>query len=174
MIEDLGAILGFARSSTADVFAQRYPHPALTFWIPDRLAPLSDDATTLNTTMNDEGIDQLLLTIQKRNRVGWLTKTCNNYFANIISVGRAPSNDLQIPLETISKIHAVFSQIGTSWRVSDQNTTNGLTVNHSKISPNQPFEIKDGDRIRFGQEVDSTFHTPNGLFNFLRNLVPPA
>lgn len=174
MIEDLEAILGFARGHTSDAFKQRYPAPALTLWIPESDTALDDDANALQTTMDDEAMDKILLSIQKRNRVGWLTKSDNNFFGNLISVGRAPTNDLQIPLETISKVHAMFTKVGNGWRVEHTGATNGLFVNGQQVLPGSKVDVKDGDTIRFGHDVDATFHTPEGLHLFLTNLVPPG
>jgi pSer/pThr/pTyr-binding forkhead associated (FHA) protein len=173
MIQNLAEILVMARTTSAAGFREKFPHPALTLWIPDTDSPMSDNASSLQMTMDDEGLDKLLLLIQKRNKVAWLTKSGNNFFANIISLGRAPTNDIQIPLETISKTHAFFSMIGGDWRVSDRGAKNGLFLNHSAIPPEQSMGIKNGDVLQFGQEVKATFHMPEGLHSFLNNLERP-
>src|SRR5688572_32843577 len=38
----------------------------------------------------------------------WLEKTRRNPFANLITVGRAPNNDIRYPLESLSKLHATL------------------------------------------------------------------
>jgi hypothetical protein len=129
MMQTLDEVLKQVRLLSEDEFVRQHLYPALTLWVPDGRSAGGGIESSLHSTLEDDDFYLLVAMSTGRNRVGWLQKSANNVFGNIISVGRASSNDLQIPLETISKIHAVFTQIGSRWRVADRGATNGLWVN---------------------------------------------
>lgn len=149
-------------------FALAYPHPALTLRVP---APgqvaAKKKAVSLNDTLDDEGLAALLGDPLDRTHVAFLVKSERNPFGNIISVGRAATNDVCIDHSSISKVHAVFTCVGASWKVSDRNARNGLYVNRVQVDPGATVPLEDGALIAFGTQVEGTFHTARGLFNFL-------
>src|SRR5581483_12197746 len=57
--------------------------------------------------------------------VVWLEKTRRNPFANLITIGRAPNNDIRYPLESLSKLHATLSFAGEHWQIQDHSSRNG-------------------------------------------------
>jgi hypothetical protein len=152
----------------AGSFAQAFPQPALTLRIPTAApAPKPKKQVSLNDTLDDEGLAALLGDPLDRTHVVFLTKSERNPFGNIISVGRASTNDVCIDHSSISKVHAVFTFVGTSWKVSDRKAKNGLYVNRLQVEPGATAPLEDGALIAFGTQVEGTFHTPRGLFSFL-------
>jgi hypothetical protein len=156
-----------AGHTDAGTFALAFPHPALTLRIPTAAQAKPKKQVSLNDTLDDEGLAALLGDPLDRTHVVFLTKSERNPFANIISVGRASTNDVCIDHSSISKVHAVFTCVGTSWKVSDRKAKNGLYVNRLHVDPGASAALEDGALIAFGTQVEGTFHTPRGLFSFL-------
>jgi FHA domain len=71
-----------------------------------------------------------------------------------ITVGRLSSNQLMVNDPKASSRHATISPAGQGYRITDLGSTNGTFVNEQRLSPNAPFTLNPGDRIRIG---DTTF-----------------
>src|SRR2546429_9211502 len=71
-----------------------------------------------------------------------------------ITVGRLSSNQLMVNDPKASSRHATISAAGQGYRITDLGSTNGTFVNEQRLSPNAPFTLNPGDRIRGG---DTTF-----------------
>ena len=65
-----------------------------------------------------------------------------------MSLGRADSNSLSIPDQTVSGSHAEIHAKSGVYTLVDLNSTNGTLVNGQKTSQTT---IKIGDRIQFGK-----------------------
>jgi pSer/pThr/pTyr-binding forkhead associated (FHA) protein len=63
-------------------------------------------------------------------------------------IGRAPSCDLQIPDDSMSREHAVVLCDGESASVEDLQSTNGIKVNGKRV---RSHELSHGDEIEIGQ-----------------------
>jgi hypothetical protein len=159
----------WVRLGNVEAFARAYPHPALTLRIPAApgTAPAKVKVPRLNDTVGDEGVAALLGDPLERTHVTFLLKSERNPFANIISLGRATTNDLCVPHGSVSKVHAVFTRLGDAWRIGDRKAKNGLYVNRVEVEPGGTADLEDGALISFGSQVEGTFHTPRGLFGFL-------
>ena len=66
---------------------------------------------------------------------------------DIVTIGRAPLNQLVIDHPTVSGQHAVLLRVGDSYSLKDLNSTNGTQINGLFVTD---AELKDGDTIRFG------------------------
>ncbi len=64
-----------------------------------------------------------------------------------MSAGRKEGNDIVIPIATVSSNHAIFSNEGGNWHITDNGSTNGVIVNGNKI---QKQMLKQGDKIQLG------------------------
>lgn len=87
-----------------------------------------------------------------------------NAFGIMITMGRASNNDLVIPNQKISKFHAYFRQMGSSWRISDANSRNGTFLNGLEVPKDQGTEITNGGRIKLAKTVELIFYDPSGLY----------
>ena len=66
---------------------------------------------------------------------------------DVISFGRDPSNDIQVPLTTVSREHArIFYEHG-DYFLEDLNSTHGTKHNDSKLGPREKKLLRDGDHI---------------------------
>jgi len=63
-------------------------------------------------------------------------------------IGRAPSCDLQLPDESISREHSVVLADGETYVLEDLQSTNGIKVNGKRA---RSTELGHGDEIEIGQ-----------------------
>jgi pSer/pThr/pTyr-binding forkhead associated (FHA) protein len=66
---------------------------------------------------------------------------------DIVTIGRAPLNQIVIDHPTVSGQHAVLLRVGDSYSLKDLNSTNGTQINGLFVTD---AELNDGDTIRFG------------------------
>ena len=66
--------------------------------------------------------------------------------------GAATGLDVEIFHPTTSSLHAVLLAVAQPGRVviEDTSSTNGTFVNENVLAPGQRWELRDGDRVRFG------------------------
>lgn len=55
--------------------------------------------------------------------------------------------------DTVSRVHASLAHIGSSYTVTDLNSTNATRVNGKRLEPDKATPINDGDKIQFGKVV---------------------
>ncbi len=79
---------------------------------------------------------------------------------NKYTIGRAPNNDITIPCEKISSIHAFIIDINGTYFIIDNDSTNKVTVN-GEIIENK--ELKSGDKIFLCNEISLIFETEECL-----------
>ncbi len=66
---------------------------------------------------------------------------------DVVSIGRAPSNDIVIDDPTVSAQHASLTKSPGGYRLKDLGSKNGTQINGVLITD---AELKDGVEIRFG------------------------
>jgi len=64
-----------------------------------------------------------------------------------MTIGRKEGNDIVIPIETVSGSHAILTNEGGNWFISDNNSTNGVILNGNRV---QKHILKQGDKIQLG------------------------
>lgn len=68
-------------------------------------------------------------------------------FDLMITFGRAPSNDLQVPFSDVSKLHGYFSLDSKGWSITDAGSTNGTFLDGSRLRPRQPAPVEIGGQL---------------------------
>ena len=58
--------------------------------------------------------------------------------------------------DTTSRIHATIEHIGSTYTVTDLNSTNSTRINSKRLEPDKATPIKEGDKLSFGK-VTCTF-----------------
>ncbi len=66
-----------------------------------------------------------------------------------VSIGRDSSNDIVIPKESVSSLHATIEHKNGYFYLEDHRSTNGTRLNHKEIKENEPVRLKSGDKIHF-------------------------
>lgn len=88
---------------------------------------------------------------------GLTSETCC-IVSDTVSLGRASSNDMQIPAEGVSRSHARIVKKGDAYYISDLQSTNGTSVNGTPIS--EETKLRHGDTIELGRAVTLQFDRP--------------
>jgi pSer/pThr/pTyr-binding forkhead associated (FHA) protein len=73
--------------------------------------------------------------------------------SDIVTIGRARTNQIVVDDPSVSAHHAVLLRTGASYSLKDLNSSNGTRINGDCVTE---AELKDGDTIRFGS-VTATF-----------------
>ncbi|WP_267242218.1 DUF1707 and FHA domain-containing protein [Streptomyces sp. PR69] len=66
-----------------------------------------------------------------------------------LRIGRDPGNGLRLSHDTVSRMHAELSRQGSLWVLRDLGSTNGTTVNGSRVVGS--VVVQDGDMVGFGR-----------------------
>ena len=97
-----------------------------------------------------------------------LVKSDRNPFAGMITIGRAPNNDIYVPAASVSKLHAYAFEEGGSWFLRDSGSANGTFVSGVHLAPGAVVRLTDGAHICFGTDSECLFKTPAGLYHFFK------
>lgn len=80
---------------------------------------------------------------------------------DVISIGRDPKNDIQIPLTTVSRDHArIFYELGDFF-LEDLGSTHGTLLNEKRLAHREKKLLRDGDVMRV-MSFSLTFKTAMG------------
>jgi pSer/pThr/pTyr-binding forkhead associated (FHA) protein len=88
---------------------------------------------------------------------------------DVITIGRAPSNDVVIDDPTVSAQHASLTKLPSGYRLKDLGSSNGTQINGVCITD---AELKDGAEIRFGY-VTGVFRDAIASIDQARKLQVP-
>jgi len=67
---------------------------------------------------------------------------------SLIRIGRDPNNDIAIPEETVSSLHATIEYQDGFFYLEDQRSKNKTYINGKEIVPYSPIKLKSGDVIK--------------------------
>ncbi len=65
-------------------------------------------------------------------------------------IGRSPDNDIVLSDAKVSRHHAVITDDGTTFLITDLGSANGVRVHGRRIDPSA--ELREGDRVRIGDQ----------------------
>jgi hypothetical protein len=92
---------------------------------------------------------------------------------DLVWVGRSTDNDVVIPDESVSAVHAFLRRgEGGSLSIQDMNSMNGTFINDEAVPPQgmgEPVELESGARVRFGS-VKLTFLKSFEFLNLVTQL----
>jgi pSer/pThr/pTyr-binding forkhead associated (FHA) protein len=58
--------------------------------------------------------------------------------------------------DTVSRIHASLEHIGSTYTLTDLNSTNATRINNKRLEPDKATPISNGDTLQFGK-ITCTF-----------------
>lgn len=156
-----------ASVQTANGFAELYSFPAL--YVNDVSAAADEESGIGDATVRARPQLQTVIVagaaaLRYLQRVGFLVKRPGNPFPQFVSIGRAANNDIVFGVDSISKFHAYFSSDGGRWAITDYRSTNGTFLNGTRLPPNQPTPVADGNQLRFGEQLSALFLEPTSLY----------
>lgn len=183
---NLAALVAIATKCEAGEFSNRFPHPMLV--VRKRAGGDSDglglrtaldwkQGTKLgggfNTQRNGPGERRSppIATAVGDASVEPVEKSPRNPFGDMITIGRAPNNDVVLHLSSVSKLHAYFRREGTKWVLRDKGSSNGTFVNGARLVTEEPCVVEDGAFVLFGPDADCIFKLPLALHGFLVQLA---
>ncbi len=67
-----------------------------------------------------------------------------------VVIGRGAGADVRLPHLTVSETHAILERRGDHYVVVDNSSTNGAKVNGSRIFPDRPKALNEGDLLQVG------------------------
>jgi hypothetical protein len=100
-----------------------------------------------------------------------LKKRPGNPYPDTITVGRAETNDVVLPYDDLSKLHAYFTRSpeGTLL-VADAGSTNGTWLAGEKLAPNASRRVAARDQLSLGEHELEVF-APAALADWLAALA---
>ena len=142
-----------AHAVSRDEFVRRCPYPFLlalsgadAHATPARTMKLPDAAQLASAMLAErrrlaQQLGRVVLAIKKRQTA----------YPNMITLGRAPNNDVVIQDGLVSKFHAWFRAGDGSVAIADAGSANGTRVNDVLLVANgEPKPLAPGDKITFG------------------------
>ncbi|MEZ4402086.1 MAG: FHA domain-containing protein [Kofleriaceae bacterium] len=97
-----------------------------------------------------------------------LAKKPGASFADMITIGRTPNNDVVLRDVTVSRFHAYFRQRGARWLVADAGSRNGSAVAGGPLEARREREVDSGTPVRIG-DLELVFYGAEALFDVLRD-----
>jgi hypothetical protein len=86
----------------------------------------------------------------------------------VLIIGRRPACDVVLSDRRVSRVHAVLTLVGEQWLIEDLRSTNGTTLNGTRLRSAAP--VYPGDLLGFAGVV-RRFNAPRGANAFA---VPPS
>ena len=87
----------------------------------------------------------------------------------IVTLGRAPQNDIVVPVRSVSKLHAFLVEDEEGeMTITDAKSSFGTRVNKVPIEPERGLALSSGDSITFAKVANATYLTPEGCFDYMQ------
>ncbi len=89
-----------------------------------------------------------------------------------IHLGRDTSNDLVVPVNSISSHHCLFTPPGRSggtWKITDLGTKNGTYIRETRLAANESAVLESGVYLRLGGNLMAYFLHPDRVWEVLRS-----
>lgn len=90
----------------------------------------------------------------------------------IVTIGAAPTCDIVINDNSLSKQHAWFARAGSddAWQIWDNDSVGGTQVNSQLLKPGFPCVLQGGDVVMLGY-VELTFLLPDAFYSLVKHLL---
>jgi FHA domain len=160
-----------ARSLARDAFEERHGRAFLLLSAADLSTP-RPTLTEVRLDDEDHSAYRRVDSTANLSLVVFAVRHAGRSASHLITLGRAPDNDVVVPDVSISRFHAFVKDGGGRWLMQDAGSTNGTTVNGNTV-PRQghgpAIELTSGDDVRLGS-VDLTFLDSAALVSFALRL----
>jgi hypothetical protein len=92
----------------------------------------------------------------------------SNPFLLMVTLGRAPNNDIVLDQPGVSKFHAYLCATADGWRLSDARSLNGTLVDGVRLQPDERRLLRSGARVDLADDARLLFLEPAALHERLR------
>ncbi|MBI3723570.1 FHA domain-containing protein [bacterium] len=92
-----------------------------------------------------------------------------NVFSLMVTLGRAPNNDIIVAHPAVSKFHASFAQTGDEWTVTDS-SSNGTWVDGEKLAPKTARALRIPTCLSFARAVIMMLLSADAVYDELERL----
>ncbi len=151
-------------------FLKEHPHPFLVS--ASSVAKEIPGSRPLKTTQLEASmVARVLASIQtgESETILAVIKRESGRFEGLVSVGRAPSTDLSLDLDGISRFHAYFTSdlYERDIYLRDGNSTNGTFINGKPLGREEKVALTNGDQVSFSPDHAYRFYSSEGFLAFL-------
>jgi hypothetical protein len=152
-MSQLDAFVAAATQHTREAFEQAHNYPFLMLQMPETAAKPDEWSFQTRTVVSPRaGHGRAMLSAgAERYRVFALIKQASNPWPERISIGRARNNDVVLPDNSVSKLHAHYTQDKEGRMfIIDAGSRNGTVVNGKRLMGNERAQVKFEDTIVIG------------------------
>lgn len=98
-----------------------------------------------------------------------VVKRTTGTFEGMVNVGRSLNNDIVLPSNAASKLHAYFrySSKDQAYSLTDASSTNGTFLNGKRLEPKVMELLQDGDSIVLADLPRRLFYSAQGFHDYL-------
>jgi len=127
--------------------------------------PPLEGALTQFTPGHDEKLDTVAVVP--------VVKSDRNTMANVVTLGRANSNDIVLPHGVISKLHAVFKKDPTTgqFSVTDAQSKYGTAVDGYPLPPAEAYPLTSKSTIVFAKFVQAVVFSPRDFHQHMHLML---
>jgi hypothetical protein len=152
-----------------EAFRARFPHP----FVEAHFKSKGADPISLLSTSTAEREDISLQDIHAHwhyATIFSLTKSSHNKAVEYITVGRAPTNDITIPSDAVSKVHAAFRNdpVTGSFAVYDAESKHGTVLDGRRLRQGEGATLKSGADIVLAGCVHLLFFETKDFYDYMR------
>jgi hypothetical protein len=154
-------------TATRETFLARHQKPFLMQLEADVATPSSNQFHTLVVAsprlagVTPHGPVRLAYELRKR--------PGSNAFTMMVTLGRAPNNDIVLAADAVSKFHASFVETPTGWTITDA-STNGTWLDGERLEARRPAPLRPGALVDLSRAVRLMFITPEQAWNEVRRV----
>lgn len=129
-------------------------------------APAAPDVSsmefmTLRLTTAARRRETLLLPVRKR--------PGSNAFGMMVTIGRAPNNDIILPHANVSKLQCYLHRFAGPWTLCDPGSTNGTFVDGVRLRRERGAPMSSGATIQLADVYEVVFLEPADLHDLVVN-----
>jgi hypothetical protein len=165
---ELATLKAQARGLSREEFGEVHPHPLLVDFgsVPGHGRELGVPAVTAVIELRPRSSPSVaaapsLTVYEVRKRAG------SNPFAGMVTLGRAPNNDIVVGYPAISAFHACFAERSPGeWTLTDS-STNGTWLDGRRLMLRQAYPVPLGSTLRFASTVVMSFLAAREVYDML-------
>jgi len=166
-----GEFARFFGELAAEDFQHRFPHPFLEVQVKHGVYEARDAVAALQTHVDADTVyDREGDKDWKKAVIVQVRKTKRNVVPGAITAGRSLKNDVILPHEAVSKLHAYFKKDASTglFSVTDVGSTYGTTVNGHGLAEGVAAPLESGMEFVFGRHVHALFFSPLDFYRYMR------